>query len=198
MNGHRVGYIRVSSVDQNTARQTEQLKGERLDRVFTDRVSGKSLDRPELRRMLEHVREGDEIVVHSLDRLGRNLVDLRTLVDSLTGRGVRVTFLKHGLSFTGEDNSTSKLMLNIMAAVAEFEREMIRERQREGIAVAKAQGRYRGGKAKLAPAKARELAARVQDGEPKAKLAREYGISRETLYQYLRQSGSGVKSGLSG
>jgi len=186
MSGQKVGYIRVSTVEQNTGRQTEQMKGEHLDVTFTDRVSGKSLDRPELDKMLKHVRAGDVVVCQSMDRLARNLRDLRTLVDDLTDRGVTVKFLKENLVFTNEANSTAKLMLNIMGAVAEFEREMLLERQREGIALAKAEGKYRGGKFKLKAAQVADLRKRATAGENKAALARELNISRQSLYSYLQ------------
>jgi DNA invertase Pin-like site-specific DNA recombinase len=186
MSGQKVGYIRVSTVEQNTGRQTEQMKDEHLDVTFTDRISGKSLDRPELDKMLKHVRGGDTVIVQSMDRLARNLRDLRTLVDELTDRGIVVKFLKENLVFSGEANSTAKLMLNIMGAVAEFEREMILERQREGIALAKAEGKYRGGKFKLKAVQVTDLRKRAASGENKAALAREFKISRQSLYSYLQ------------
>jgi DNA invertase Pin-like site-specific DNA recombinase len=179
--GKRVGYIRVSSVDQNTERQ---LEGEQLDKAFTDKVSGKDVNRPQLKAALEYLRDGDVLVVHSMDRLARNLVDLRTLVDELTGRGVQVEFAKEGLTFTGEDTLASKLLLNVMGAVAEFERAMLKERQREGIAIAKKAGVYKGRKPSLTPERVKELRARVAAGEKRAALARAFGISRETVYQY--------------
>jgi len=132
------------------------------------------------------VRGGDVVIVHSLDRLARNLVDLRQLVNELTGRGVRVEFVKEQLSFTGEDNAMAQLLLSVMGAFAEFERSLIRERQREGVALAKARGAYRGRKRILSEDRIAELRQRAAAGEPKARLAREFGISRETVYQYLR------------
>lgn len=185
MHGQRVGYIRVSSFDQNPERQ---LEGVAVDRVFTDKASGKDVHRPELDNLLGFVREGDTMVVHSMDRLARNLDDLRRLVQQLTGRGVRIEFIKEGLTFTGEDSPMANLMLSVMGAFAEFERALLRERQREGIALAKQQGAYRGRKKSLSPEKAAALKKRADAGEKKAGLAREFGISRETLYQYLRDS----------
>jgi DNA invertase Pin-like site-specific DNA recombinase len=179
--GKRVGYIRVSSIDQNTERQ---LDGVELDKTFTDKVSGKDVNRPQLKAALDYLRDGDVLVVHSMDRLARNLVDLRTLVDGLTGRGVQVEFVKERLSFTGEDTLAAKLLLNVMGAVAEFERAMLKERQREGIAIAKKAGVYRGRKPSLTAERVAELRRRISAGEKKAALAREFGISRETLYQY--------------
>lgn len=180
-----VGYVRVSSVGQNDARQ---LDGITLDKVFTDKCSGKDTKRPQLERALEFLREGDELVVHSMDRLARNLDDLRRIVRDLTGRGVRVRFVKEGQTFTGEDSHISKLLLSLLGAVAEFERDLIRERQLEGIAVAKAKGNvYKGRKHSLTPEKAAELRKRVEAGKVnKADLAREFGISRAALYVYLK------------
>ncbi len=181
----QVGYIRVSSNGQNTERQ---LEGVLLDETFTDKVSGKSLDRPALQDLLRYVRKGDEVIVHSMDRLARNLSDLLKLVTNLTSKGVRVSFKKESLTFTGEDSPMATLMLSIIGAVASFERSMIHERQLEGIAIAKAKGIYKGGKPKLSPTQAEQLRCRAQAGEPKAKLAREYGVSRETVYSYLRSA----------
>ncbi|CAB5619822.1 DNA-invertase hin [Escherichia coli] len=146
MHGQRIGYVRVSSFDQNPERQLEQIQ---VDKVFTDKASGKDTRRPELERLLAFVREGDTVVVHSMDRLARNLDDLRRLVQGLTQRGVRIEFLKEHLTFTGEDSPMANLMLSVMGAFAEFERALIRERQREGIALAKQRGAYRGRKKSL-------------------------------------------------
>jgi DNA invertase Pin-like site-specific DNA recombinase len=178
-----VGYIRVSSIGQNVERQLEGLT---LDETFTDKVSGKSLDRPALQEMLRFVRRGDEVLVHSMDRLARNLGDLLHLVKTLTGKGVRVTFRKEALTFTGDDSPVATLMLSIIGAVAAFERSMIRDRQLEGIAIAKAKGVYKGGKPKLNADQVAQLCQMALAGEKKAVLARHFGISRETLYSYLR------------
>lgn len=183
MKGQRIGYVRVSSFDQNPERQLEQVQ---VDKVFTDKASGKDTQRPELDALLSFVRDGDTVVVHSMDRLARNLDDLRRLVQKLTKRGVRIEFAKECLTFTGEDSPMANLMLSVMGAFAEFERALIRERQREGIALAKQRGAYRGRKKSLSDAQIVELKRRVTDGEQKAAVARDYGISRETLYQYLR------------
>jgi len=146
MNGQRIGYIRVSSLDQNPDRQLEQIP---VDRTFTDHASGKDVARPQLDALLRFAREGDTVVVHSMDRLARNLDDLRRIVRQLTGRGIRVEFVKEGLTFTGEDAPMATLLLSVMGAFAEFERALIRERQREGIALAKRRGAYRGRKKAL-------------------------------------------------
>ena len=182
LKGQVVGYIRVSTLDQNTERQLEGLKP---DRVFTDKASGKDTKRPALQAALAHLREGDRLVVHSLDRLARNLVDLKNIVTELTGRGVEVEFLKERLHFTGEDSAMSNLLLSVMGAFTEFERALIRERQREGIALAKKAGVYKGRKPSLTPERVKELKARVKSGEKKTVIASEFGISRETLYKYI-------------
>jgi len=184
--GQRIGYVRVSSFDQNPQRQ---LDGIQLDRIFTDKASGKDVQRPQLEQLIAYVREGDTVVVHSMDRLARNLDDLRRLVQELTQNGIRVEFVKEGLCFAQEDSPMAKLMLSVMGAFAEFERALIRERQREGIALAKQRGAYRGRKKTLSPEQVSQLRARVATGVPKAKIARELGISRATLYQYLRATG---------
>ncbi|WP_169979774.1 recombinase family protein [Tautonia rosea] len=181
--GQQVGYIRVSSLTQSTERQ---LEGVTVDRVFTDKASGKDAKRPELEALLAYVREGDTIVVHSMDRLARNVDDLRRIVQEQTRRGVRVRFIKENLSFTGEASPMNDLMLSVLGAVAQFERDLIRERQREGIAIARQKGVYRGRGKALTEEKVAELRRRAAGDEKKTALAREYGISRETLYQYLR------------
>jgi len=143
LNGQRIGYVRVSSFDQNPDRQLEHVQ---VDRMFTDKASGKDTQRPEHDALLSFVREGDTVVVHSMDRLARNLDDLRRLVQKLTKRGVRIEFVKEDLTFTSEDSPMANLMLSAMGAFAEFERALIRERKREGIALAKRRGAYRGRK----------------------------------------------------
>jgi DNA invertase Pin-like site-specific DNA recombinase len=182
--GQRIGYVRVSSFDQNPERQLENIL---LDKTFTDKASGKDVHRPQLDALKAFAREGDTIIVHSMDRLARNLDDLRRLVQELTSRGIRVEFVKESLAFTGEDSPMANLMLSVMGAFAEFERELIRERQLEGIALAKQRGAYQGRKKALSPKQAATLLQKVSEGHPKAKIAREYGISRETLYQYLKE-----------
>ena len=154
--------------------------------MFTDKASGKDTKRPQLQAALEYLREGDCLVVHSMDRLARNLDDLRRIVLGLTSKGVLVEFLKERLTFTGEDSAMSQLLLSVMGAFAEFERSLIRERQREGIALAKKAGVYKGRKPSLTDEQAQQLRGRITAGEKKAALAREFGISSETVYQYGR------------
>lgn len=181
--GKRVGYLRVSTLDQNTERQ---LEGVDVDKRFTDKASGKDTNRPQLKAALDYLREGDVFVVHSMDRLARNLDDLRKIVLDLTRKGIPVEFVKERLTFTGEDSPMSTLLLSVMGAFAEFERALLRERQREGIELAKHKGVYKGRKPSLSPERAAELQAKILAGERKAALAREFHISRETLYRYVR------------
>ncbi len=180
--GQRIGYQRVSTVDQNTDRQLDNVE---LDKVFTDKASGKDTNRPELARAMDYAREGDTLVVHSMDRLARNLEDLRRIVRELTGQGIKVEFVKENLTFTGEaDSAMNTLLLSMLGAVAEFERSMILERQREGIALAKAAGKYKGRKAALNAEQVDQLRARLAAGEAVTALARDFGISRQTVYNY--------------
>ena len=137
LSGQRIGYIRVSSFDQNPERQLDDVA---VDRTFTDKASGKDVQRPALEELCAFVRHGDTVVVHSMDRLARNLDDLRRTVQELTKRGVRMEFVKEGLVFTGDNSPMATLMLSVMGAFAEFERALIRERQREGITLARQRG----------------------------------------------------------
>ena len=182
MAGQDVGYVRVSTIAQNTARQ---LDGVKLDRTFEDRTSGKDIDRPKLAACIAHLRDGYTLHVHSMDRLARNLDALRKIVKELTHRGVIVRFHKEGLTFTGDASPMSNLLLSMLGAVAEFERSIILERQKEGIAVAQREGKYKGRKPALTTERIQELTARAIAGAKKTDLAREFGISRETVYAYL-------------
>ena len=185
MVGQRIGYIRVSTVDQNTERQ---LDGIELDKTFTDKASGKDTKRPQLELMMSFVRSGDTLIVHSMDRLARDQNDLHRIVQTLTGKGVRIEFIKEHLTFTGDDSPISKLMLSVMGAVHEFERALIKERQLEGIALAKKRGAFKGRKKSLSQGEVAELRQRIATGLSKARAAREFGISRETLYKYLKEA----------
>ena len=175
-------YVRVSTFEQNTDRQ---LEGVDIDESFIDRASGKDTARPQLDSLLKFARRGDTVLVHSMDRLARNLDDLRRIVNELTRRGVQVQFLKESLTFTGEDSPMANLMLSVMGAFAEFERALIKERQREGVDLAKQRGAYKGRKKLFSAQDVIALKARAAAGESKTKLAESLGISRETLYQYL-------------
>jgi len=181
--GQTIGYLRVSALDQKELRQ---LEGITVDKRFVDKASGKDMVRPQLQQLLEYVREGDTVICHAMDRLARNLDDLRKIVLGLTERGVHVRFEKENLIFTGEDSPMSHLLLSVMGAFAQFERDLIRERQREGIALAKLrEGAYVGRKHSLTSAQAKELSRRAAGGQSKTALASEFGISRQTLYRYV-------------
>jgi DNA invertase Pin-like site-specific DNA recombinase len=183
MSGQRIGYIRVSPLDQHTERQ---LDGIQVDKTFTDKASGKDTKRPQLELLMSFVRSGDTVIVHSMDRLARNVDDLRWIVQTLTSRGVHIEFVKEHLTFTGEDSPMSKLMLSVLGAIHEFDRALIKERQREGIALAKKRGAFKGRKKSLSHAEVAEVRQRIANRRIKAQVAREFGISRQTLYQYLR------------
>jgi DNA invertase Pin-like site-specific DNA recombinase len=185
MKGLKVGYIRVSSIDQNTDRQLENVV---LDKTFVDRLSGKDTNRAQYQAMLEFVREGDCLVVHSMDRLARNLDDLRKVVQQLVKKGVQVQFVKENLTFTGDDSPMSMFTLSIMGAFAEFERSIIRERQKEGIVLAKKRGAYKGRKQTLTKPQIEELKERARRGESKASIGEWFHISRQAVYKYLSRN----------
>lgn len=200
MTGKRIGYVRVSTVVQNTERQLEGLQ---LDRKFEDKVSGKDRDRPALKELIAYCRDGDTVYAHSLDRLGRNMRDLLEIVDELNTKGVTVEFVKEKLSFTPGDGSPfSRFQLQIFAAVAEFERAMIRERQREGIALARQRCAFKGRERILTDEQVALLIDRIEgDGIPLAKVARDLGflgiksakgqlrtkVARQTLFMEREQ-----------
>ena len=185
--GQKIGYARVSSKDQNLDRQLAALKKEKVFRVFTDTVSGSSTQRPGLDGALNYVRAGDQLIVASMDRLARSLIDLHRLVDELAERGVSVKFLKEGQTYSLDSSPVAKLMLGLLGSVAEFERSIIRERQAEGIAKAKARGVYKGRAKVLNEEQVVQAREWVSEGVPKAEVARRFGIGRTTLYKYLTQ-----------
>ena len=177
-----VGYIRVSTFEQNIDRQ---LKDVPIETMFEDRCSAKDIDRPRLASCLQYLRNGDVLHVHSIDRLARNLVDLLHIVTDLTGKGVIVRFEKERLEFSNQASPMNNLLLAVLGAVAEFERALHLERQREGIAIAKAAGKYKGRRPALSKAKVIELNQRFASGAKKAVLAKEFGVSRVTVDKYL-------------
>ena len=174
--GQKVGYVRVSSVEQNTGRQ---LEGIEVDRIFVDRASGKNTDRPKFQEMLNYVREGDRVIVHSMDRFARSLKDLVTEVDKLVKRGIAIQFVKENITFTAQSTPMDK-----------FEREIILERQKEGIKLASAQGKYKGRVHKLKPDQAEALRQEWKEGKYPSKMAlgQAFGISRQAVYRYLKAS----------
>ena len=177
-----VGYIRVSTTDQNTARQ---LDGLQLDKMFTEHKSGKSTDREQLKALLDYVRDGDTVHVHSIDRLARNLADLKDLVNTMNDKGVSVHFHKEGMMFNGDKkDSMTNLLFNILGSFAEFERELMLERQREGIAKAKEDGKYKG-RTKSIDDDAIRLAM-SKDGASYRKVAKELGVSLSTVQRAMK------------
>ena len=178
----RVGYRRVSTVEQNFDRQE---LGD-VDRVFEEKVSGKDVDRAALIEMIEYVREGDEVVVYSIDRLARDLRDLQSIISDLNDKGVSVSFISEGLKFGADSNDAfAKLQLQMMGAFAEFERNIIRKRQAEGIAKAKERGVYKGRAKKINNTKIVEL---KQKGYGATEIASEMGITRTSVYRALKAS----------
>lgn len=196
MAGQRIAYVRVSTVEQNPARQLAAVGG--CDLVFTEKQSGKNIgDRPQLAALIRHVRPGDVVVVASMDRLARSVIDLNTIVQQITGnpddhteadprKGASIEFLKERLVFApGDSDPMAMFQLNMMGAFAQFERELIRQRQREGIEAAKRRGVYKGRPRTLDSAAIKAVRNEALEGKPKAQIARDYGISRATLYRYL-------------
>ena len=189
----RVGYVRVSTAQQNEMRQLELLKGQ-VEKIFCDKASGKNKERPELEKMLDFVREGDEIIVCSMDRLSRNLRDLLQMVESLQAKGISIVFLKEGFSFKPNENSpVAKLTLQIMGSVAEFERQIILERQREGIVLAKERGVYKGRKP-LSQDIVNKIIERSKMGVPATKIAKDLGIGVASCYRYLKKNARGLNA----
>lgn len=182
MTGKRIGYIRVSTTDQNPDRQ---LEGIQLDKKFIDYASAKSTDRPQLKDMLEFVREDDVVIVHSMDRLARTVKDLKSLVDDLLVKKVHIHFMKENLQFNGDNSALANLMLHMMGAFAEFEYAFIKERQREGIEIAKKKGKFNGTSKKLNAEKIEILKADLQTRKSKSQIAKDLAISRFTLYRYI-------------
>lgn len=185
----KIGYTRVSTLDQKTARQ---LVGLPLDRVFEEKASGKNIgDRPVLQEMLSYIREGDDLYVHSMDRLARNLEDLLRLVTMITEKGVTLHFVKENLIFEAKAKASpfNKLLLGLLGAVSQFERELILERQREGIALAKARGAYKGRKRKVTKTLIEQAKEKIEAGMSATAVAQDLGISRSSLYRGMSESG---------
>lgn len=181
-----VGYIRVSTVDQNAIRQLDGLK---LDKVFTEYASGKNKDREQLKALLDYVRDGDTVHVHSIDRLARNLADLKDLVNTMNDKGVSVHFHKEGMKFNGDKkDSMTNLLFNILGSFAEFERELMLERQREGIAKAKEEGKYKGRTKTVDDDAIRS--AMSKEGASFRKVAKELGVSLSTVQRAMKDAKS--------
>lgn len=179
----KVGYIRVSTPEQNPERQ---LEGFAVDKKFIDYSTGRLRERPEFDKMRSYVREGDFIYVHSMDRLARNVDHLRNIVKEFTSKGITVHFIKENLSFTGQDSPMNNLLLTMMGAFAELEIDMMKERQREGIAIARAKGIY-GRPKKLLPEQKDEILMLIEKPHSVSFLAKQFGVSRQTIYKIRRK-----------
>lgn len=179
-----IGYVRVSTEEQNPARQQALLRELGVDEIFLDKASGKDTDRPELKRMLAYVRKGDTVIVESISRFARNTRDLLELIEQLTAKEVEFVSKKEAIDTT---TPTGKFMLTVFAAVAELERDYILQRQREGIAIAKAQGRYHGRTPQPLPDNFDDVVARWRRGEITAREAmRRTGLRPNSFYRKIR------------
>lgn len=179
-------YIRVSTIEQNTERQLKDIP---CDRVYEEKISGKDTNRPQLQAMLSNIRVGDIINIHEMSRLARNTRDLLNLVEDITSKGATIIFHKENLTFRGDGKQDpyQKMMMTMLGAVAELERSILLERQREGIAIAKAKGKYKGGKNKLVDTQIAELNVLYKQGIPVARIAKQFKVSRPTVYSYLKK-----------
>jgi len=185
MKGCKVGYVRVSSIDQNPARQLDGLD---LHHTFLDRQSGKDRNRPQLEELLRFIRMGDIVCVHSMDRLARNLEDLLSIVKEIIAKDCSVHFIKENIILSNEEtNPMSKLLLSVMGAISEFERALLRQRQQEGIEIAKQKGIFKGRKAKFTIEQA-EILKQESKVLRKRDIMRKYNISAATVYKYLKEA----------
>lgn len=183
----KIGYIRVSTLDQSVEAQMQELQKHGVEKFFEDKVSGKSMERPQLHAIMEYAREKDIVYVCALDRMARNLLDLRKIIDHFLKKDVEIIFLRENLRFSpGQVDAMSMLMLNLLGSFAEFERSLIKERQKEGIALAKAAGKYTGRKPCLNPQQIEDIRFHVSYGAPVAKMARKFHVSRAAVYKYLK------------
>lgn len=179
-------YIRVSTELQNTDRQLLNIA---CDREYMDKLSGKDMNRPQLQAMLDNIRSGDLIQVHSMDRLARNVKDLLSIIETIVSKGAIIKFMKENLTFSNNEKADpfQKLMLTMLGAISEFERNLILERQREGIAIAKQKGKYKGTTKKLNDediANIKDLAA--NNKMTMVDIAKKYNITRQSVYNYIK------------
>lgn len=183
--GQKVGYIRVSTIEQNTESQKSLLQDFKLDKVFEEKVSGKNTQRPQLQALLEYVREGDTVYVKDLSRLARNTKDLLDIVECLNNKGVGLFSIKESIDTS---SNFGKLMITFLGAIYEFERANLLERQRDGIAVAKKQGKYKGRKQVSKPTNFSEVYKKWLNREIKSNVAiRELNISEYAFYKFVRE-----------
>lgn len=173
-------YKRVSTIDQNLDRQLLDMK---FDREYVEKISGKNMNRPQLQALLQNIRNGDVIHVHEMSRLARNTKDLLEIVEQIVDAGACIIFHKENLEFkAGKSNPFQSLMLNLLSSIAQFERDLSLERQREGIAIAKVKGRYKGKQSKFSENDIVTIKNEFKSAKNKAELARKWGISRQYLY----------------
>jgi len=174
-------YRRVSTIDQNTARQLPHLK---VDREYEDKISGKDMNRPQLQAMIQTLREGDVIHVHELSRLGRSVKDLLDIVGHVVESGASIIFHKENLRFEpNQSDPFQQLMLNLLSSIAQFERDLLLQRQREGIAITKSEGKYKGRQSKFSNAQIEQIQNEFNEYKNKTVLAKRWGISRGYLYK---------------
>lgn len=189
MAGKRIAYIRVSSEGQSTSRQDQQIDELNVDKVFSEKVSGRNIqDRPQFQLMLDYAREDDQIFCAELSRWGRSMIDIRNSISFLTSKGVTVTFLKENLTFSNKNDDMSNLLLGILSSLAEWERAVIKSRQMEGVKIAQEKGIYKercGRKPKLTEEQIKEVKRRVKAGEKRADVAVAFGVSRQTVYNLV-------------
>lgn len=183
-NNMNIAYVRVSTVEQNEARQIDALGKHNIDKWFTEKVSGKNTNRPQLQAMIDFAREGDTIYIHDLSRLARSTMDLLGIVEKLNTKGIHLVSNKENIDTS---TPTGKLMLTMIGAIAEFERDNLLERQREGIAIAKADGKYKGRKEVSIPDFERHYNRYMSREISKPKLAAELNISRVTLDKLIKE-----------
>lgn len=183
-NGKKIAYVRVSTIEQNDARQKEALKDYDIDKWFIEKVSGKDMNRPQLQLMLDYIREDDIVYVTEFSRLGRTTADLLATVNKIESTGAKFVSLKEKFDTT---TPAGRLMLTMMAAISEFEREMILERQREGIAIAKREGKYKGRKAVSVPNIGEYYEKYMTRQGTKTSIAKELGICRTTLDKLFKE-----------
>jgi DNA invertase Pin-like site-specific DNA recombinase len=190
MAGKKLAYVRVSSEGQNTSRQDQQIEELNVDKIFSEKISGKNIqDRPQFQLMLEYARDEDIIYCADLSRWGRSLMDIKTTVTALTSKGVTVVFLKENLTFSNDKlDPMSDLLLGILSSLAEWERAVIKSRQMEGVKIAQEKGVYKercGRKPKLSEEQMNEVRRRVEAGEKRSEVAVAFGVSRQTVYNLV-------------
>ena len=192
MNGQNIGYIRVSTFEQHCDRQLRDLiDNKELDRVFIDKCSGKNTDRPQLQECLQYIRSGDTLHIHSTDRLARSVADLTRIVKELLNRNINLHFHKENLIFSADKkNPMNEFMLHILSSVAELELSLIHERQKEGIAEARKRNAYKnvGRKKSLNEEAVQIIKSKITNGQSISSIAREYSITRATVYSYIKKA----------